>query len=137
MDTWVDEWSLCEITNTIRVLLLSQRLAGQWGPPSSRGQQWATGAWAPGSEVPSARRNLQQGRTIGAVRLAVRDTRQAVWELAAPGGTCPLPGDLYYCSLELWFVLVIYKATSGALKVGLLVFLELWLITYHLSCGSG
>jgi len=33
MDTWVDEWSHCEITNTIRVMLLSQRLAGQWEPP--------------------------------------------------------------------------------------------------------
>ncbi|QCD96533.1 hypothetical protein DEO72_LG6g1238 [Vigna unguiculata] len=36
----------------------------------------------------------------GIVRLAVRDTRQAVWELAAPGGTCPPPGDLYCCSFE-------------------------------------
>jgi len=30
---------------------------------------------------------------LGAWRLAVRDTRQAVWELAAPSGTCPPPGD--------------------------------------------
>jgi len=103
MDTWVDEWSHCEITNTIRVMLLSQRLAGQWEPPGGRGQQWATGAWAPGGEVPSARRNQQRGRTISAVRLAVRDTRQAVWELAAPGCTCPPPGDLYCCSLKCWF----------------------------------
>jgi len=39
-------------------------------------------------------------------------------------------------------VIVIYKASSGALKVGLLVFLELWLgmADEHeepLSCGSG
>jgi len=32
---------------------------------------------------------------------------------------------------------VIYKASNGALKVGLLVFLELWLGMYPLSCGSG
>jgi len=32
---------------------------------------------------------------------------------------------------------VIYKASSDALKVGLLMFLELWLGTYPLSCGSG
>jgi len=36
----------------------------------------------------------------GVVRLAVRDTRQVVWELAAPGGTCPPPGELYCCSFE-------------------------------------
>jgi len=44
------------------------------------------------------------------------------------------------CTAAAWncgFVLVIYNATSGALKVGLLVFLELWLRTYPLSCGSG
>ena len=88
------------ITNTIRGLSLSQRLARQWEPPGGRGQQWATGARAPGGEVPSARRNLQRGRTIATMRLAARDNRQAVWELAAPGGTCPPPGDLYYCNFE-------------------------------------
>jgi len=36
----------------------------------------------------------------GAWRLAVHDTRQAVRELAAPGGTCPPSGDLYCCSFE-------------------------------------
>jgi len=71
------------------------------------------------------------------VRLAVRDTCQAVWELAAHGGTCPPPGDSYCSSLEFGCVIVIYKTSSGALKVGLLVFLELWLGTYPLSCGSG
>ena len=35
------------------------------------------------------------------------------------------------------FVGILYKAFSDALKVGLLVFLELWLRTYPLSCGSG
>jgi len=33
-------------------------------------------------------------------RLAARVPRQAVWKLAAPSGTCPPPGDLYYCSFE-------------------------------------
>ena len=37
---------------------------------------------------------------LSVVRLAVYDTRQVVWELAAPSGTCPPPGDLYCCSLE-------------------------------------
>jgi len=44
------------------------------------------------------------------------------------------------CTTAAWnfgFVIVIYKASSSALKVGLLVFLELWLGTYPLSCGSG
>jgi len=54
-------------------------------------------------------------------RLAARVPRQAI------------------CTTAAWnfgFVFVIYKASSGALKVGLLVFLELWLGTYPLSCGS-
>ena len=71
------------------------------------------------------------------MRLAVRDTRQAVWKLVASGGTCPPPGDLYCCSLSLDYEFVIYSASSDALRVRLLVFLELWLGTYPLSCGSG
>ena len=35
------------------------------------------------------------------------------------------------------FVGVIYKAFGDASKVGLLMFLELWLGTYPLSCGAG
>jgi len=34
-------------------------------------------------------------------------------------------------------VCVIYKTLGDAPKVGLLVFLELWLRMYPLSCGSG
>jgi len=54
-------------------------------------------------------------------RLAARVPRQAI------------------CTAAIWnfgFGFVIYKASSGALRVGLLVFLELWLRTYPLSCGS-
>jgi len=54
-------------------------------------------AWRQSS---SARRSLLRENFKGTVRLAVRDTRKAVWKLAAPGGTCPPPGDLYYCSFE-------------------------------------
>jgi len=54
--------------------------------------------------------------------LAARVPHQAICTAAA--GNCG-------------FVRVIYNATSGALKVGLLVFLELWLGTYPLSCGLG
>jgi len=32
---------------------------------------------------------------------------------------------------------MIYKAFGDASKVGLLVFIDLWLETYPLSCGSG
>ena len=55
-------------------------------------------------------------------RLAIRVPRQAICTTAALNFDC---------------VFVIYKASSGALKVGLLVFLELWLGTHPLSCGSG
>ena len=49
------------------------------------------------------------------------------------------PARRFYCSniSVLDFVGVIYKAYGDASKVGLLVFLELWLGTYSLSCGSG
>ena len=73
----------------------------------------------------------------GAWRLAARVPRQAVWKLAAPGGTCPPPGELYCCSLSFECEFVIYSASSDALRVRLLVFLELWLGRYPLSCGSG
>ena len=71
----------------------------------------------------------------------------------APGGTRHPLGGLgadsawRYVSPARRFVLlqlgnfgceiVIYKTSSSALKVGLLVFLELWLGTYPLSCDSG
>ncbi|QCE03901.1 hypothetical protein DEO72_LG8g1931 [Vigna unguiculata] len=55
-------------------------------------------------------------------RLAARVPRQATCTTAAWNFGC---------------VIVIYKASSGALKVSLLVFLELWLGMYPLSCGSG
>jgi len=55
-------------------------------------------------------------------RMAARVPRQAIRTAAA---------------LNLDCVCVIYVASNGALKVGLLEFLELWLGTYPLSCGSG
>jgi len=54
--------------------------------------------------------------------MAARVPRQAIRTAAA---------------LNLDCVCVIYVASNGALKVGLLEFLELWLGTYPLSCGSG
>ena len=55
-------------------------------------------------------------------RLAARVTRQTISTATAWN----------FCG-----VIVIYKESSSALKVGLLVFLELWLGTCPLSCGSG
>jgi len=59
-------------------------------------------------------------------------------EAAEPGGTCPPPNNCYCSSIgDVDSVGVIYEAFGDASKVGLLVFLELWLRTYPLSCGSG
>jgi len=55
-------------------------------------------------------------------RLAARVPRQASYTAA---------------TLSSNGVSVIYNVSSDALKVGLLVLLELWLGTYPLSCGSG
>jgi len=55
-------------------------------------------------------------------RLAARVPRQAICTAA---------------TLSFDYEFVIYRASSDALRVGLLVFLELWLGTYPLSCGSG
>jgi len=55
-------------------------------------------------------------------RLAVRVPRQAIYTAAA---------------LNFIYEIVIYSASSDALRVRLLVFLELWLGTYPLSCRSG
>jgi len=71
------------------------------------------------------------------VRLAVRDTRQAVWKLAAPGSTFPCQAIYTAAALSFDYEFVIYSAFSDALRVRLLLFLELWLGTYPLSCGSG
>jgi len=55
-----------------------------------------------------------------------------------PSGTCPPPDDCYCISIGVVDSLgVIYEAFGDASKVGLLEFLELWLGTYPLSCGSG
>jgi len=35
--------------------------------------------------------------------MAVRVTRQAVWELAAPSGTCPTPSDFTAAVRSCWF----------------------------------
>ena len=55
-------------------------------------------------------------------RLTARVPRQATYTAAA---------------LSFNYEFVIYSASSDALRVRLLVFLELWLGTYPLSCGSG
>ncbi|QCE13553.1 hypothetical protein DEO72_LG11g547 [Vigna unguiculata] len=73
----------------------------------------ALGAW----------RHVSPARRSGSWQcLAVRVPRQAIYTAAA---------------LSFDYEFVIYSAFNGALKVRLLVFLELWLGTYPLSYGSG
>ncbi|QCD87529.1 hypothetical protein DEO72_LG3g2065 [Vigna unguiculata] len=72
--------------------------------------------------------------TLCAWRYATPARRSGSWQRLAPH----VPRQAIYTTAA-WnfdFVCVGYKASSGALKVGLLVFLELWLGTYPLSCGS-
>jgi len=55
-----------------------------------------------------------------------------------PGGSGATPGDI--ASAELCFAYLNVSGIQGfgdISKVGLLVFLELWLRMYPLSCGSG
>jgi len=113
----------------------------------------------PGSELETARRKWPNRGYLILGRLAVRDF--------PPGGTCseegfealcawrnatparrsgswqqlaahvPRPTICTAATLSFDYEFVIYSASSDALRVGLLVFLELWLGTYPLSCGSG
>jgi len=74
-------------------------------------------------EALSAWRHVSPARRFGSwQRLAVRVPRQAIYTAA---------------TLGFDYEFVIYSASSDALRVRLLVFLELWLGTYPLSCGSG
>ncbi|QCD83117.1 hypothetical protein DEO72_LG2g3460 [Vigna unguiculata] len=74
-------------------------------------------------EALSAWRYVTPARRSGSWQcLAVRVPRQAIYTVAA---------------LSFDYEFVIYSASSDALRVRLLVFLELWLGTYPLSCGSG
>jgi len=74
-------------------------------------------------------------KALGAWRYATPAKRSGCWQRLA----ARVPRQAIYTAAALNFdcVFVIYKASSGALKVGLLVFLELWLGTYPLSCCSG
>jgi len=55
-------------------------------------------------------------------RLAARVPRQTIYTAA---------------TLSFDYDFVIYSASRDALRVRLLVFLELWLRTHPMSCGSG
>ena len=117
---------------------LSWRLAAGSGPPGgseiTEGSQGlvrlAAGVVPPGGTCSEGNfmalcswRYATPARRSGSwQRLAARVPRQAIYTTAA---------------LSFDYELVIYSASSDALRVGLLVFLELWLGTYPLSCGSG
>jgi len=74
----------------------------------------------------------------GAWRLAVRVPRQAVWKLVAPSELRTTPGDMSVAELCLCASDVHdLQGFDDIPKVGLPVFLESWLETYPLSCGSG
>jgi len=114
------------------------RLAVECGPPGGSGvivgsrgvERLAARAVPPGGTYSKesfvalcAWRYAAPARRSGSwQRLATRVPRQAIHTAAA---------------LNLDCVCVIYVASNGALKVGLLEFLELWLGMYSLSCGSG
>jgi len=72
---------------------------------------------------------------LGAWRYATPARQSRSWQRLA----ARVPRQAIYTAAALSFVyeFVIYSAFSDALRVRLLVFLELWLGTYPLSCGSG
>jgi len=75
----------------------------------------------------------------GAWRLAARVPHQAFWKRVSPCDSRVAPGDNVEAGLVLWFACDVcgLQGFNDTLKVGLLVFLELWLGTYPLSCGLG
>jgi len=68
-------------------------------------------------------------------RYATPARRSGSWQRLA---AC-VPRQAIYTAATWSFIyeFVIYRASSDALRVSLLMFLELWLGTYLLSCGSG
>ncbi|QCE14494.1 hypothetical protein DEO72_LG11g1495 [Vigna unguiculata] len=71
---------------------------------------------------------------LGIWRYATPTRRSGSWQRLA----ARVPRQAIYTAAALSFIygFVIYSASSDALRVTLLVFLELWLGTYPLSCGS-
>ena len=114
---------------------------------------------APGRDGGSARHSVRSRGLLECVCLAMEIFCQAVpialsgsealgaWRYASPArrsGSELRVASRVPCQVILLLYLqvvdsvcVIYKAFGDAPKVGLLVFLELWLRTYPLSCGSG
>jgi len=73
--------------------------------------------------------------TLCAWRYATPARRSGSWQRLA----ARVPRQAIYIAAALSFIyeIVIYSASSDTLRVRLLVFLEVWLGTYPLSCGSG
>jgi len=89
---------------------------------------------APGGRGSSARRSLLRERFKR--RCAPGGTRHLPGGLGA-GSTCPRQAIYTAATLSFVYEFMIYGASNDALRVRLLVFLELWLGTYPWSCGSG
>ena len=73
----------------------------------------------------------------GACRLVARVPCQMVWKHISPGGSKAASRDNAEVEALLALDVPDLQCFGDTLKVNLLVFLELWLRMYPLSCGSG
>jgi len=94
------------------------------------GEQRSSGAGA-------AWRKGRPRQAIAAETITHCVPRQAVWKLWRLAVRVPRKAIYIAAALGFDYEIVIYSASSDALRVRLLVFLELWLGTYPMGCGSG
>ncbi|QCD81843.1 hypothetical protein DEO72_LG2g2173 [Vigna unguiculata] len=108
--------------------IMHQRM-GAWRRSSTR-QAIARGQW--GSSAGGAWRKERSRQAVAAKTVNHWSTSAWRWGLPRRAVTAGFEG---FEAFGAWRVF--YKTSGGALKVRLLEFLELWLGTYLLSCGSG
>ena len=96
---------------------------------------WSTSAWRWGLPRRAVTTGFEGFEALGAWQYVSPARRSGSWQRLA----VRVPRHAIYTAAALSFdyEFMIYSAFSDALRVRLLVFLDLWLGTYPLSCGSG
>ena len=108
------------------------------GPPSDSYTYSSSGhAWRLAAEIVLLGDSCRDSECRGAWRLVVRVPHQVVWKRVSPSGSRAAPGNNIVAVALITLDMRGLQGFGDISKVSLLVFLELWLKTYPVSCGSG